>query len=233
MKFNSSILHKSVIASTVVLATASVMAFAQSAPPAPSTGPQAGRPGIERGMHDQHHSGRSHHMHGLFSSQQLAGLKTSLRLTPQQAALWEKAEKAMTPAPDARAKRAELAKAHRAQTLAALADPNFDPRKFADEQEKQRDEMQAQRKARMNTTKEAWFSVYDSLDAAQRGQVREFLRARLEMRGKMRGNDGMRGNHRHGEHRDHKDQHADNHQGTYFQQDLPVGALAKPVVKMS
>ncbi len=230
MKVHSSIpriWRKSVIVSAAALVTA--VAFAQSAP-TPPTGPHPARPGMEHGMQ---HPDMDHEHGGFFMPHQLAGLKTSLHLTPQQTALWDKAEKAMTPPPDARAKMEEMMKAHHAQALAALADPKFDPRKFAAEQEKQRDEMQAQRKARMNTIQEAWFTVYDSLDAGQRGQVREFLRTRFEMRAKAWHHHGERDGMK-GEHGDRKDEHASSsHEGTYFKQSLPSDAIAKPLVKMS
>lgn len=231
MKFNpSSHWQKSAIVSTIILASASVVAFAQSAPPPPPGGPQAGRPGMERGLPrpDMNRQGEP----GFFMSHQLAGLKTSLRLTPQQAALWDKAEKAMAPAPDARAKRQELAKARRDQALAALADPKFDPRKFAAEQEKQRAEMQAQAKTRMNAIKENWFSVYDSLDTAQRGQVREFLRARFEARGKVRGHRGAWGAHR-GDLPGIRDGRPGMHEGNFTRQGAPAGLMPVPAPKQS
>jgi hypothetical protein len=118
--------------------------------------------------------------HGL-RFEQIGKLKTSLKLTAPQAALWDKAEKAMAPpTPEARTKMREEMKARHEQTLAALADPKFDPRKFSADLEKQQADMQAQRKAKMSAVREAWFTVYDSLDAGQRGQVREFLRERMD-----------------------------------------------------
>jgi hypothetical protein len=39
--------------------------------------------------------------------------------------------------------------------------------------------VESEHHARMATIRDAWFAVYDSLNAAQRGQVREFLRERL------------------------------------------------------
>jgi hypothetical protein len=62
------------------------------------------------------------------------------------------------------------------QYRAALMDSSFDPHKWVAEQDKDR----AEREAHMKDSRTAWLAVWDSLDAAQRTQVREFLFARAD-----------------------------------------------------
>ena len=126
------------------------------------------------GMHSTHDMQGMHDMHGMrhmHMMRELARLKTSLRLTPEQAALWDRAEQQMKPAADVR----EQMKATHGRMTAMLDDPNFDPRKLAAEM----DRVQTERMAKHKTTREAWFAMYDKLDPVQRGQVREFLRSHM------------------------------------------------------
>lgn len=124
----------------------------------------------EHGMHGMHHKSMMH---------ELGRLKTSLRLTPEQATLWDRAEQQMKPAGDMR----EQMKARHERMTAMLDDPNFDPRKLAGEM----DSVQSERMARSKSMREAWFAVYDKLNPVQRGQVREFLRSRMSRGEHMRG----------------------------------------------
>lgn len=101
--------------------------------------------------------------------------KTRLKLTSSQAALWDRAVSTMHPPADAR----ERARQSHEQYLAALMDPSFDPRKWL----AQEDQTRAEREAHMKESRNAWLAVWDSLDAAQRTQVREFLFKRAEHRG--------------------------------------------------
>ncbi len=130
------------------------------------------------GMHD----GPGPGMHGMRGMEQL---KASLQLTPQQSALWDRAAAAMRPTGDPR----DEMRATHERMLAMLADPNFNPRAMAAEMDRLDDE----HRAKMRTVREAWFAVYDSLNPAQRGQVREFLRERMSRRGH-----GMHGEWMHG-----------------------------------
>lgn len=132
--------------------------------PPPGAGMRDGR-GPD--MHEQH--GPAMRM-----MRELDRLKASLQLNPQQAALWDRAAAAMKPDGNPR----DEMKARHDRMLAMLADPNFNPRALAAETDRMADEHMA----KMRTVREAWFSVYDSLNAAQRGQVREFLRERMAKR---------------------------------------------------
>ncbi len=127
----------------------------------------------ERGEHGMR---GMHHMHMV---RELGRSKTSLRLTPEQAALWDRAEQQMKPPGDMR----EQMKARHERMTAMLDDPNFDPRKLAAEM----DSVQSEHMTRRKSMREAWFAVYDKLNPVQRGQVREFLRSRMS-----------RGQHMHG-----------------------------------
>ena len=120
------------------------------------------------GMHGMQAMCGAHPMHMMHD---MARLKTSLRLTPEQAALWDRAEQQMKPPADLR----EQMKARHERMAAMLDDPNFDPRKLAAET----DSMQSERIEKHKAMREAWFAVYDKLNPVQRGQVREFLRSHM------------------------------------------------------
>lgn len=117
-------------------------------------------------------------------------LKTSLKLSPSQTALWDRAQEQMKPPTDER----EKMKARRDRMAAMLDDPDFDPRKLAADM----DGADAERRARMTAVRDAWFAVYASLNPVQRGQVREFLRSRLAERHGMRERMGERMERMHG-----------------------------------
>jgi len=152
-----------VIAATASFAVATVVE-AQTPPPVPGARPPGAPP--PHGERGGPHGGP-----GMRMMREVDQLKTSLQLNASQSALWDKAVAQMKPPTDLR----EQMKAHHDKMTAALADPNFDPRKIAAEMER----ADAERRARMATIREAWFSVYDSLNPVQRGQVREFLRERM------------------------------------------------------
>ena len=162
---------------------------AQSANPPPATradtrAPMQADAQNSPGMREEHGLRGMHHKHMMH---ELGRLKTSLRLTPEQATLWDRAEQQMKPAGDMR----EQMKARHERMTAMLDDPNFDPRKLAGEM----DSVQSERMAKSKSMREAWFAVYDKLNPVQRGQVREFLRSRMSRGEPMR---GRMGSMRHG-----------------------------------
>ena len=110
-------------------------------------------------------------MRGGHPMMQLERLKTSLRLDANQAALWDRARERMKPPADLH----EQMKARHERMAAQLDDPAFDPRRLSAEM----DSADAERRARTTAIRDAWFAVYDALNPAQRGQVREFLRSHL------------------------------------------------------
>lgn len=127
-----------------------------------------------------------HAMHGgpaMRMMREIERLKASLRLDASQSALWDRAVAQMKPPANLR----DEMKADHDRATAALADPDFNPRTLATEM----DRKDMERRARMATVRDAWFSVYDSLNPAQRGQVREFLRERMSHRRGMHHEGGM------------------------------------------
>ncbi len=156
------------LVAVVIAATASFTVATVVEAQTPPQGPGAMPPGGPK-MHGEW--GGPHGGPGMHMMKEVERLKASLQLGASQSALWDKAVAQMKPPTDMR----EKMRAEHDKMTAALADPNFDPRKIAAEM----DRMGAERRARMATIREAWFSVYDSLNPAQRGQVREFLRERM------------------------------------------------------
>jgi periplasmic protein CpxP/Spy len=154
-------LAATVVAITACLAVATVV---EAQTPPPKGGPDGRAPRAEMKGPGEHGPGM-HRMH------ELDRFKKSLALNPQQTALWDRAVAAMKPP----ANMFEQMKARRDKLSAMLDDPNFDPRRMAAEM----DSADAERKAHMTSIRDAWFTVYDSLNPAQRGQVREFLRERM------------------------------------------------------
>ena len=152
----------------------------QAAWPMPPDGP------MKHGEHDMHGGP------GMRMMKEVERLKASLQLNASQSALWDKAVAQMKPPTNMR----EEMKANHDRMTAALADPNFNPRALAAEM----DRMDTERRARMSSIRDAWFTVYDSLNPAQRGQVREFLRERMSHGGGMHHEGWM--HHRDGEHGD-------------------------------
>ena len=146
------------------------LAEAQTAPPAAAAAPPM--PPHHPPMADWGHGERGGPgMHGHRMMREVERLKTSLKLTPAQTALWDKAQASMKPPSDMR----EQMKARHERVAAMLDDPNFDPRKMAAEM----DSTDNDRHARMASVRDAWFAVYDSLNPVQRGQAREFLRSHM------------------------------------------------------
>ncbi len=167
-----------VVVATAASFGAATVVEAQTAPPTPPARPANGMPGDGPGPHRPGmpdgpgmRGGPEMHGHGMRMMRELDRLKTSLQLNGSQAAAWDKAVAAMKPSGDPRAEM----KSHRDRLAAALDDPNFDPRKLAAET----DRTETEHRARMSMIRDAWFSVYDTLNPVQRGQVREFLREKM------------------------------------------------------
>jgi Spy/CpxP family protein refolding chaperone len=173
-RFLPGIAAVSVAVATCLAAATVVYAQSAPAPRAPGEMRAPAPPGGWKGGHGGP---------GMRMMREVERLKTSLRLNPQQAAVWDKAVATMKPDGNPR----EQMKARRDRMTAMLDDPNFDPRKLAAEM----DGAEAERRAKMNAVRDAWFAVYDSLNPVQRGQVREFLRERMS-HGEHHGMEGRR-----------------------------------------
>ena len=113
--------------------------------------------------------------HG-FMERAIAQLHDKLNLNPQQEALWQKALS------DTQQTMAQMRKEHKerhATLLRELDNPQVNLHTLAQQMDAMRDQQAAARKQ----LRDQWLAVYDSLDANQQGQVRSFLRERLERAG--------------------------------------------------
>jgi hypothetical protein len=120
-------------------------------------------------------------------------LHKQLNLNSQQEELWKKAQAAQREASNAmRAKGDET----RAKLRAEIDKPGVDLKQYAQLGDQLRDQMHAQMEATRKQVRTAWFSVYDSLDAKQREQVRVAIRDGMDRM-------GHRGGHRGGMHGEH------------------------------
>ncbi len=125
----------------------------------------------------------AHRHHGFGPERMLQNLekvRAELKLNEQQDALWKKAE-AQTKENFGRMRGAgrEL----REKLRAEIDKPGADLKQLAQLGEQMRAQAQGSRKQ----VRDAWFAVYDALDAGQKEQVRQVLKARLDRSGHRRG----------------------------------------------
>ena len=111
-------------------------------------------------------------------------LHKELKLNPKQEELWKKAQDAQR-----EAFRSMHAKAEETRTKlrAEIDKPGADLKQFAQLGDQMREQMRAQMEATHKQVQEAWFGVYDSLDAKQKEQVRVAIRDGMDRRGGHRG----------------------------------------------
>ena len=121
----------------------------------------------------------------------LERLHKELNLNAQQEELWKKAQGLQREAHRAmRAKGEET----RAQLRAEIDKPGADLKQFAQLRDQLGAQMRAQMEATQKQVREAWFAVYDTLDAAQREKVRVAIRDGMDrMSGMGRHRGGPRG----------------------------------------
>ena len=100
-------------------------------------------------------------------------LHRELNLNPKQEELWKKAQDAQREA--FRSMRAK-AEETRAKLRVEIDKPGVDLKQFAQLGDKMREQMRAQAEATRKQVQDAWFGVYDSLDAKQKEQVRVAIR---------------------------------------------------------
>src|SRR5262245_18965942 len=119
-------------------------------------------------------------------------LHKELNLNAQQEELWKKAQGAQRDAFKAlRAKGAET----RAKLRVEIDKPGVDLKQFS----QVREQLRAQGEATRKQVRAAWFSVYDSLDAKQREQVRVAIRDGMDRMGHRGGHGGGHMGEMHGE----------------------------------
>lgn len=100
-------------------------------------------------------------------------LHRQLNLNPQQEELWNQARAAQRQAfRGLRAKGEEV----RAELRVEIDKPGVDLKNFAALSDRLREQIRAQAEATRKQVREAWFAVYDSLDPAQKEQVRVAIR---------------------------------------------------------
>ncbi|MGB5081784.1 MAG: periplasmic heavy metal sensor [Burkholderiales bacterium] len=100
-------------------------------------------------------------------------LHQQLNLDPQQEERWKQAQAAQREAFRSMRARAEEM---RAQLRVEIDKPGADLKQFAETRDRLRSQMQAQMEGVRAQARSAWFAVYDSLDAAQKEQVRVAIR---------------------------------------------------------
>src|SRR5262245_60338999 len=107
-------------------------------------------------------------------------LHRQLNLNPQQEDLWKKAQAAQHEAfRTIREKSAET----RARLRVEIDKPGVDLKQFAQLRDELGEQMRAQGEAARKEARNAWFSVYDSLDANQRELVRVAIRDGMDRMG--------------------------------------------------
>jgi protein CpxP len=100
-------------------------------------------------------------------------LHGDLNLNAQQEELWKKAQGLQREAHRAMRARGEET---RARLRVEIDKPGADLKLFAQLREELRAQAQAQMEATRKQVREAWFTVYDALDSAQKEQVRVAIR---------------------------------------------------------
>jgi len=108
-------------------------------------------------------------------------LHKELNLSAQQEELWKKAQGAQRDAH--RSMRAQGAET-RARLRAEIDKPGADLKQFAQLRDQLGAQMHAQMDAVRKQAREAWFAVYDALDANQKEQVRVAIRDGMDRMGR-------------------------------------------------
>lgn len=121
------------------------------------------------------------HRHHGYGAERMFGrldkIRAELKLNGQQEALWKKAE---AQSRESFRGMRDAGRELREKMRAEIAKPGADLKQLAGLGEELRAQAQASRKQ----VREAWFAVYDALDAGQKEQVRQYLKARLERFGR-------------------------------------------------
>ena len=123
---------------------------------------------------------QAHRHHG-YGAERMFGrldkIRAELKLNGQQEALWKKAE---AQSRETFRGMRDAGRGLRDKMLAGIDKPGADLKQLAALGEELRAQAQASRKQ----VREAWFAVYDALDAGQKEQVRQYLKGRLEQFGR-------------------------------------------------
>ena len=117
-------------------------------------------------------------------------LHKQLSLNPQQEELWQKAQTAQR---DAFKSLRTTGEQNRAKLRAEIDKSGADLKQFAQMRDQLREQMRTQSEASHKQVREAWFALYDTLDAKQKEQVRLAIRSGMDRMG--RGRHRMHGDH--------------------------------------
>ena len=117
-------------------------------------------------------------------------LHKQLNLNAQQEDLWQKAQAAQR---DAFKSLRTTGEQNRAKLRAEIDKPGVDLKQFAQMRDQLREQMRTQAEASRKQVRDAWFALYDTLDANQKEQVRLAILSGMDRMG--RGPHGMRGDH--------------------------------------
>ena len=117
-------------------------------------------------------------------------LHKQLNLNPQQEELWQQAQAAQR---DAFKSLRTTGEQNRAKLRAEIDKPGADLKQFAQTRDQLREQMRTQADASRKQVRDAWFALYDTLDANQKEQVRLAILGGMDRMG--RGRHGMRGDH--------------------------------------
>src|SRR5215831_9236358 len=116
-------------------------------------------------------------MHGF------ARLHKQLNLNPQQEELWQRAQTAQRDAFKAMRTTGEQ---NRAKLRAEIDKPGADLKQFAQTRDQLREQMRTQMDASHKQVRDAWFALYDTLDANQKEQVRLAILSGMDRMGRGR-----------------------------------------------
>ena len=117
-------------------------------------------------------------------------LHKALNLNPQQEDLWQKAQSAQR---DAFKSLRTTGERNRAKLRAEIDKPGADLKQFAQTRDQLREQMRTQMEASHKQVRDAWFALYDTLDANQKEQVRLAILSGMDRMG--RGGHRMHGDH--------------------------------------
>ena len=118
---------------------------------------------------------------GMGPTRELERLHKQLKLNPEQEKLWKKAQAVQRDV--FRQMRAKGGEMH-AKLRAEIDKPGADLKQFALLGDQLREQMHAQMQATRKPAREAWFAVYDALDADQKEQARVAIREGMDRMGR-------------------------------------------------
>jgi len=135
-----------------------------------------------------HHGGDGDH-DGMGLMGRIESVHKKLNLNAQQEELWKKAQAASRDAfQKMRSSREEM----RAKMRAEIDKPGADLKQFSQLGDQMREKMRVQMDATRKPAREAWFKVYDALDAVQKEQVRMTIKDGMDHGGGVKTR-GLRG----------------------------------------